>query len=175
MTELEKLNYIRNHIVLNKKRWKHIFSTNCYAYALGLDIREKDIFEYLYQPGSFGRYLYAVNNSKYFDYSSLIEGIKRDMKELGIEIREINPEEEVSEEEWKIALFTVFHANEFYSEYLSDFHFLRQNDDKIWYHKPGYLKPPTNKDYNGQIILHPEDCYLGSKQYRKCYSLKVIK
>jgi len=169
----ENIESIRNKIKLDNNFWKHILSTNCYAYALGIDIREKDIQCAAYQPGVLGNYLYSVNRAKQFTYTSLIESIFKDMERLGIEIREINPDEKVLNGEWKIALFTVFYAYEFYSEWLSDFHFLRQREDGMWYHKPGYYKIPTNKDYNGQIITNPESCYLGNKEFRKCYSLKL--
>lgn len=169
------LKYIRDNINLNKRYWKHIFTTNCYAFALGLDIREKQIMMGAYQPGIIGKYLYSVGYSKYFSYPSLIESIQKDMGVIGINIREINYTEEISPNEWKIALFTVFHANEFYSEYLSDFHFLRQLDDGMWYHKPGYNKFPTNRDYKNKIITNPEECYLGKKEFRKCYALKLQK
>lgn len=163
---------IINNIDLNKKIWRHIYTTNCYAYALGLDLNENKITENAYQPGVIGGYLHAVNRSQYFTYSSLIEGIFKDMKVIGLDIREIKYDEEVSKDEWKIALFTTFHAYEFYSEWLSDFHFLRQIGD-IWYHKPGYHSFPTNKDSYGKIIMNPNDCYLHGKEYRKTYSLKI--
>ena len=167
------LEFVRNNIDIHRKHWKHIFTTNCYAYALGLDIKEKDIKPFAYQPGVMGGYLYSVNSSKYFAYSSLIEGIFADMKKLNIEIREINTTDRVSADEWKIALFTVFHAVEFYSEWLSGFHFLIEKEDGIWYHKPGYYKLPTNKDYDNCIITDPKNCYLGNKEFRKCYSLRL--
>lgn len=69
--------------------------------------------------------MYSVNNSKQFTYASLIDGIFKDMESLGLEIREIKLDEKVLNNEWKIAFFTVFHLYEFYSEWLSDFHFLR--------------------------------------------------
>lgn len=169
------LKYIRDNINLDKRFWKHILTTNCYAFALGLDVKEKQIMYGAYQPGIIGKYIYSVGYSKHFSYSSLIESIQKDMDAIGIDIREINFSEEISPEEWKIALFTVFHANEFYSEYLSDFHFLRQLDDGLWYHKPGFYRIPTNKDYKNNIITNPEECYLGNKNFRKCYALKLQK
>ena len=47
------------------------------------------------------------------------------MESFGLEIREIKLDEKVLNNEWKIAFFTVFYLYEFYSEWLSDFHFLR--------------------------------------------------
>ena len=164
---------IRNSINTNKRRWNNILTTNCYAYALGLDIAENEIKECAYQPGVISCSFESIDRTEHFAYSTLIDCIHSDMQKLGIDIREVDPFEIVPDDEWKIALFTVFHAYEFYSEYLSDFHFLRQNKDGIWYHKPGYYKNPTNKDYNRQIITNPLECELYNKQYRKCYSLKL--
>ena len=69
--------------------------------------------------------MYSVNNSKQFTYASLIDGIKKDMESFGLEIRKIKLDEKVLNNELKIASFTVFYLYEFYSEWLSDFHFLR--------------------------------------------------
>lgn len=167
------LQELRNSIDVNSKRWKHFLTTNCYAFALGLDIKEKDIKNYAFQPGVIGSSFNSIDRLKFFSYSSLIDNIHIDMEKLGIDIREVDPLEEVSDGEWKIALFTVFHAYRFYSEWLSDFHFLRQSKEGIWYHKPGYYNIPTKYDYKHQIIQNPENCYLNNKQYRKCYSLKL--
>ncbi len=57
--------------------------------------------------------MYSVNNSKQFTYASLIDGIFKDMESLGMEIREIKPDEKLLNDEWKIAFFTVFYVYEF--------------------------------------------------------------
>lgn len=57
--------------------------------------------------------MYSVNNSKQFTYASLIDGIFKDMERLGMEIREIKPDEKLLNDEWKIAFFTVFYVYEF--------------------------------------------------------------
>lgn len=75
-----QISFIKDNIDVYNSHWKHIFTTNCYAYA------------------------------------SLLESIIKDMKTIGLEIRKINSNEKISDDEWKIAVFTVFHAYEFYSE-----------------------------------------------------------
>ena len=57
--------------------------------------------------------MYSVNNSKQFTYASLIDGIFKDMESIGIEIREIKPDEKLLNDEWKIAFFIVFYVYEF--------------------------------------------------------------
>ena len=44
--------------------------------------------------------MYSVNNSKQFTYASLIDGIFKDMESLGMEIREIKPDEKLLLEEY---------------------------------------------------------------------------
>lgn len=37
----------------------------------------------------------------------------------------------------------------------SDYHFMRQDDDGVWSHKPGYLEP-RRYDASGNLIVNPE-------------------
>ena len=46
------LNEIRGKIQMYPENWINMHTTNCYAYALGLDIRQSDICDYAYQPGT---------------------------------------------------------------------------------------------------------------------------
>lgn len=55
---VENIEEIRSKIKLNSNFWKYILSTNCYAYALGIDIREKDIKRAAYQPLRFWEIIY---------------------------------------------------------------------------------------------------------------------
>ena len=163
---------IKNSININKKKWKHIFTTNCYAYALGLDIRENSIMKNAYQPGIMGENYASVCNSDYFSYGLLLDCFYFDMRKLDIIVKEINPLDEIKADEWKIALFTSFYEYNGYTEMLSDYHFLRQMEDGYWYHKPGYLNKPTNKDSLGNLITSPNDCFIYGKEYKKTYSLR---
>lgn len=45
-----------------------------------------------------------------------------------------------------------------------DYHFLRQNRDGTWSHKPGNT-PVTNKDFSGRIITDPEKANFTSGDY----------
>ena len=167
----EKINYIRQNINPNRfNNWKHVFSTNCYAFALGIDISENTIKKYAYQPGVMAG---KVNGLflKYIPYQLLIKNIYDDMNKLGIEIREVGPSDMVDINEWKIALFT---ENIYISSYelVKSFHFLRQSSNGEWYHKEGYLSVPTNKDDNHEIITNPTNCYLKNQTFNQCYCLK---
>lgn len=100
------LNEISEKIQLNPKTWFHINTTNCYAYALGLDIKESNICEYAYQPGTISS-TSNLADSDYFSYSDLINGIEGDLKALNIFYREIEPHEQIALDEWKIALLCI--------------------------------------------------------------------
>lgn len=167
------LQELRDNINLNKKFWKHILSTNCYAYALGLDVKENNIKYYAYEPGIISNAKEYMIVKQEFTYSNLLQNLYSDLEFLGIEFREIKPKEQVSKEEWKIALFTSFLAFEQDVEWLRDFHFLRQHENGLWYHKQGWYKFPTKRDSNFEIITDPSKCYLKGKQFKKCYSLKL--
>lgn len=167
--------FIRDNINLKKKYWLHIFSTNCYAYALGLDVNESIIGNYAYQPGYIGGYMYSTMRYPQFTYDSLVRSIYEDLKKYKIDIRRVKPDDEVDIDEWKIALFTKFQSYDFYSNWYSDYHFLRQKDDGLWYHKRGFYRIPTNKDFKRKVIENPKKCNLGKYEYQECFSLKLKK
>lgn len=169
------LQQLRDSINVNKKYWQHILSTNCYAYSLGMDVKESDIKYYSYQPGIMSCARRYTPAKHIFSYQELLDYIYSDLEFLGIEFREIDSKEFVSKEEWKIALFTSFLTQEDDVEWLYGFHFLRQHENGIWYHKPGWYRFPTNRDSNFSLIKDPKECFLKGKEYKKCYSLKLKK
>lgn len=164
-------NEIRNNIKLDNINWKHIFTTNCYAFALKLDINERKIMKDAYQPGTMsGNYL-----DRYFTYEQLMESIYQDLDYLDIEYKEIDPLESISSNEWKIAVFIdLFRYTDDKILLSSDFHFLRQIDNN-WYRKPRYISFPTSKDSYGVRITDPTKCRIYGKAYQKTYSLKLKK
>lgn len=168
-----KMHYqdIRDHIDLKTDHWKHIFTTNCYAFALGLDINEKDIGHFAYTPGVMGKAPTYLPYFSMFTLDNLLENIFCDLDFLDISFYETDPTSPIKLDEWKIALFTSPYQND--NKWLNDYHFLRENPNNIWYHKTGWFSKPTNKDNNAKIITNPKDCYLVEKQYQKCYSLKL--
>lgn len=164
------LEQLRKMINVNKDNWVNNTSTNCYAYALGLDIPSYEITDYAYDPGVISNSKIYLPSYKFFTYDMLINNIYSDLDALGIDIREIMPLENISDEEWKIALFTVG-----YSDCLSDYHFLRQHEDNIWYHKNGFKGGISFRDFYGNIITNPLDCYFRSREYNKTFALKLKK
>lgn len=163
------LNEIRGKIQMYPENWVNMYSTNCYAYALGLDIRQSDICDYAYQPGTISETT-NISELKYFSYDMLIKGIESDLKLLQIAYRNVEEDEKLALNEWKIALFVDgYHGS------LIDFHFLRQKENGIWLHKNGYQGTISKKDRSDEIIVSPSGAELFPYIYKKCYALRLEK
>lgn len=162
------LQELRTTIDVEKTGWNNIYNTNCYAYALGLDIAEKDIIDYAFVPGIMSGSKVDLSKRFTFSYEELIQNLYNDFELLGINYREINPNEIINDDEWKIALFTKPYWNK-----LEDYHFLRLCNDGIWHHKDGWNNKPIIYDNHGCIITDPENCFLNGKNFNKCLSLKL--
>lgn len=165
------INQIRQKIQIYPQSWFHIFSTNCYAYALGLDVKQSRIGEGAYSPGYISNIPKQLE--KPFTYEELIYGLEQDFNSLGICYREVEPNNPIKNGEWKIALFTLTYFYGIYDIGLVDFHFLRQNSSGIWYHKVGFYSLPIKRDFEKKIITNPKTCNLGSYEYHKCYALSL--
>ena len=168
------LNEIRGQIQINPQNWINLGTTNCYAYALGLDIRESRICKSAYQPGTISGVFDPTILREYFLYSDLIKNIEKDLSALDIFYREINFNDKIDLDEWKIALFAETYNNDL-DVFVSDFHFIRANSKGVWTHKPGYFGSPSKKDYSSQIITDLEKCDLYLYEYKKCYALRLNK
>ena len=160
---------IRKSIEPYKIGWRNISTTNCYAYALGLDISRYEIAEknFAYNPGIFSKSGFCLV-STLFRYSELMESLYADFESLGLCFETCNPNDIAAYNEWKIAIFT----HKLYGYILNDFHFLRQGTDGIWRHKPGYTCKPTKYDSKGIIISDIRNCNYDNYVYQKCYKLK---
>lgn len=160
------LNEIRGKIQINPEYWINLYTTNCYAYALGLDLVESDICISAYQPGTISG-VDSLGTKEYFTYNELIAGIESDLNILMLNYKEVDFNYVVSENEWKIALFIQNCS----CDKLNDFHFLRTVNGGVWTHKDGFVGYPTKKDYLGHIIENPVDSFMCSYEYKKCYVL----
>lgn len=165
----KSLQELRNSIDLEKKSWINLNDTNCYAYALGLDIPEQEINNHAYFPGIIGNSKIYLPNQELFTYEEFIYNLFEDFKALNIEYKEIDPLDKINIDEWKIALFITYYSK----NYVEDFHFLRENKENIWYHKLGYTGTITNCDDDDNIITNPKQCFFEYRTYKKCLSLKL--
>lgn len=167
-------NEIRNQIQIKPKEWHHLATTNCYAYALGLDIRESEICKHAYNPGTISKIFNLVVYFDYFLYSTLVKNLEKDLKKLKISYRQIEPNDIIKEDEWKIALFVNKSSKVFNDDLLlTNFHFLRANSTGNWTYKPGCYGSPREIDDKNQIIINPKECYFDYYEYRKCNVLKI--
>ena len=121
-------------------KWNNNHSTNCYAYALGLDINEFKIGYCAFQPGIIYCLYNKVDIMRLHDYS-FNERLLLDLKTLRINITTNN------NYDWEIALF----------ENRRDFHFIRKTDSAFWSHKKGYFNNPNYFDDNSSTIINPTD------------------
>ena len=162
---------IVNAIKINKKFWLHVLNTNCYAFALGLDVPEQKICRHAYEPG-----VMSGNNKelpKLYTYSSLLQNIIADLNFLDISYKEVKPSYKTGDGEWKIALFTSTIGYEFEDFLADDFHFLRQMPNGIWYHKRGWKKGVSKIDSLGDVIKDPSKCCLEYYHFESCLKLKI--
>lgn len=163
------LNEIRGKIQMYPENWVNMYSTNCYAYALGLDIRQSDICDYAYQPGTISETT-NIFKSKYFSYDMLIKGIESDLELLQIAYRNVEEDEKLALNEWKIALFVDRDFDK-----LVGFHFLRQKENGIWLQKNGYQGTISKRDHSDEVIVSPSSAELFPYIYKKCYALRLEK
>ena len=166
------LSEIRGEVQVYPESWINMRTTNCYAFALGLDIRESSICSGAYQPGVISGKKELDLSNRRFLYSDLIKCIEEDLNNLGILYREIDTMDKVELNEWKMALFVETNS-ECDENYLSGFHFLRTNQKGNWVHKADYYTSPSKKDDFDQIIKDPKECDFYFYEYKKCYALKL--
>ena len=165
---------IISNIDVYKSYWKNMLTTNCYAYALGLDIPEHKICYNAYQPG-----IMSTNHSlnieeETFSYDDLINGINNDFDFLRIEAHEVRSDYKAKEDEWKIALFVSSMILET-QNIIDDYHFLKQFPSGNWWHKFGFKGKIINIDDNIEPIRDPIDCQLQGLIYDKTLCLKLKK
>lgn len=170
------IDQIRQQIQVYPQSWIHLFETNCYAYALGLDIKQKQICPGAYAPGTISQTNEIFFQTK-FSYDNLIDGIESDFNLLGIDYREGLPDEKIPNDMWKVALFVRYEKVLNISTWafentnlLTDYHFIRANSNNIWTYKNGFsghierTKEPIHSNF------HYDDY-----EYQKCYILRLDK
>ena len=141
---------IRDSIILKEREWNNISFTNCYAYALGLDITSTLIskFDYPYIVGSFGQNLVYYKD---FYNMSLEERLFLDLKALDIDVEKV--EDTVSDDKsWFIAMY----EDKCDKNNQKQFHFIRMSKNGIWFHKKGLYGCISCFDTAGNMITDPK-------------------
>lgn len=147
MRKEEKIALIRKSIQENRYPLQYQYlsyykSSNCYSYAIGSKYVESESDdEYIYNLGCMSG-LYPARNRLEAEKAFI-----SDMDVIGINVRKSSFEEQLHEQEWKIAFFY-----DDYCVYFYDFHFARQNADGSWSHQEGIRRPIRCFEYS------PEYC-----------------
>lgn len=147
---------IRDSIDLKEDSWNNIRGTNCYAFALGLDIPSGKLmsfgFEYPYDVGMIGAKKYGFSFFEIFG-SSLEEKLFLDLDALGIKHKEVNQFELIEDDprylRWIIAMYKQVGS--------IDFHFLRKTSKNYWAHKAGIHGGISCLDSTGNLITNLDD------------------
>lgn len=157
-----ELEVLIQYISLNANIWQNNDETNCYAFALGLDIPQEEICRCAYEIGTM-YYFYNKTKRRYMHHEELLQ---LDFKTLKLGYREADIYEPLKEGEWKIAYFD--------SIYECGFHFFRQTENGVWWHKFDFGYTPTCLDDDNNIITNPTNCHINHRglEYQKCYILK---
>lgn len=143
---LSKISFLINPF---EKKWRNKNETNCYAYAIGIDLSIKEIYPFeRLNPGVFSDH-YLDNP---FTKGELLSFLESDLDCLNINFREVSPDYKLKHDEWKIAIMI---SSEFSFDEQMDYHFLRQTGTDIWSHKKGFNCMPTILDSRGKPITSP--------------------
>ncbi len=159
---------IRDAISIKEEDWDYTLDTNCYAFALGLDVRESDIVKGAYQLGVMGSIIFGVKLDE-LKKMSLEDRLLLDLKALNIQCSEdvisansgLKVGRKYSDLWWIISLLTNGKT----------FHFIRKSYSGIWYQKWGYFGPVINYDFNQKIIINPDKANFGEYEIVKTYRL----
>ena len=167
---MSNIEFIRNNICTNKQVFDNIKTTNCYAFALGLDINKDEFNKLLFNPGVISNSPTILSKHSAFEYDELIQNIINDFNELMIKFEEIDYKEISKNDEWKIAIYLKYYKYRC-TNLITDCHFLREING-IWYHK-SFNSYPTNLDSNNKIITDLESASIKDYEYKTCYKLKL--
>lgn len=149
--------------------WNCTNTTNCYAFALGLDIPESKIIKHAYQLGVIGATIKNIP-LRYLKYMSYEERLFLDM-----EVLKITCEKTFTDSMPRFSITQKYNYNKWVITLLEnedDFHFLRKYHNGVWYHKRGYTKYPTNLDSNGKIITDIKNCSISDYHYVGTYLIE---
>lgn len=86
------------------------------------------------------------------------EKLRDDGKACGLEIKEVDKDYTIGDNEWIIAMVATDHNITPLG--ISDFHFYRKGNEGVWYHKPG-MESVTDRDASGEFIFDPKKCDRG--------------
>ena len=166
---IEHLHNIMNNDI-QYYNWKHTKGTNCYAYALGLDVIQSKICHHAYMPGRIGQEVIGTECNYNFNGKIIEEQMFNDLFSLGVRCDIVTDDESLclkdikrqTKNYWDILLFTRYYWDEEEKKFVPDFHFVRIGPDGNLYHKWGWELQPESIDYD-ELKIHGYDFI---KRYR---------
>ena len=158
---------LHDRIDIKNRYWKNLNRTNCYAYALGLDVPEEEIMDgafHVLGKMAISTDLEMTDEDMY--YISSIERLEMDLDFLHLKYEEAGPFDLVKDNEWLIAFFNCP-----YNLY-GDFHFARRNDAGLWVHKLGWKGKLSVHDDQNKLIINPKKAGFDFYVFEKCLKLR---
>ena len=145
--------------------WNSKYNTNCYAFALGLDVPQDNICHHAYYPGNIAHNVLATTTN---DYGITKEEIE---EQLFFDFRALRMTYQAFQDEDKYQYLKVLDHPDFYWDILfflnpsiPDYHFARVTNDGKLYHKQGWQLNPR-ETYIKEI---ESTGYEFVKRYRVC-------
>ena len=138
-------------IDINNKVWLNPCLTNCYAYALGIDL---NVGRRIIELGEISGFDYKLRNKNDLETALMMDSIR-----LNLNIERVDPDYEIKDNnKWLIAMYmTPFFYDQDINQKEFDNHFLWKTKNDNWSHKIGNTSIITYKDDNGKKIDNPID------------------
>lgn len=129
-------------------------STNCYSYAVNVQINPTtNSFEKM-QPGQASGQ--TIKEEDLLDTDKVLSVIQSDANILGFGFIKINAKDLYPNGMYKVA-FVIDNQDLYGDPFGRDYHWYRQNSDGTWSHKPGTTRVRKD-DYSNEIIMDPRKC-----------------
>lgn len=133
---------------VNKQTWINYYTTNCYAYALGVDLY---LGYRIIDLGEISGMNYNMRNK-----DDLKTALIFDVARLNLNIEEVDPSIVLPDENsWLIAMFMTSFYTDGKGGKTMDYHFLRKTKNENWTHKIGNTNIITNRDEHDKKINNP--------------------
>lgn len=157
---------IKSLISLREDYWENNFNTNCYAFALGLDIPENKICKNAYQLGFIAAEKFGFQIKELLNLS-IEDRFLLDLKALKIAYYEINEDQVAG---WYyLGNYICYYWDVLLYSNDKDFHFARRNYNGELYNKVGYFGIPKKCEETEEYLKN----YRLVRKYRLRYWEKI--
>ena len=141
--------------------WQNSWSTNCLAFALGLDYPDPKEHSYYGSFGSICSAQHLFTRSEIASSDLIQKTFIETCQLLGLNCRHISSPNEAQSFEYIIGVFGMYPCMNSVTWrgdpiYQYDFHLVRRNLDGTWVHKPGWYDNPEKVEWKCLQLLYPE-------------------